>query len=288
MAIRILTDSAVDLPQSVVDELGITVMPLIVTIDNEQYEDGVTITPKAMLDGMRGGNVYKTSQLSMEVLQKTFRSIAEANDEAIYIAFSSELSGTYASSRIMHDMVQDDFPSFTCNIIDTKCASLGFGLVVRQAALWAREGLPREEIVTRTQSLARQMEHVFTVDDLQYLYRGGRVSKSSAIIGGLLNIKPVLHVEDGKLIPVDKVRGRKKSIQRLVELMEERANLDDKQQVIGIAHGDDAEAMEQLKSMITERFGMTNFLISSIGCAVGAHSGPGTLALFFPNKSYSA
>ncbi|MCE5168191.1 DegV family protein [Paenibacillus profundus] len=286
MTIHILTDSAIDMPHSIVEQLGITVMPIVVTIDSDQFEDGVTILPKQMFDGMRNGLVYKTSQVPLERFKETFEALAKAGDEAVYIAFSSELSGTYASSRMMLEMVQEEYPSFACDIIDTKCASLGFGLVVHQAALWVREGLSRAEITSRTELLAKQMEHVFTVDDLEYLYRGGRVSKSSAVIGGLLNIKPVLDVEDGKLIPIDKVRGRKKSIIRLADLLGERANLEDKEQLIGIAHGDDEEALESLKQMIQERFGLNNFITSSIGCAIGAHSGPGTLALFFRNKSY--
>ncbi|MFW5435320.1 DegV family protein [Paenibacillus apiarius] len=287
MTIHILADSAIDMPRAIAEQLGITVMPLVVTIESEQYEDGVTIMPKQMFDGMRNGRVYKTSQVPMERFRETFEAIAKAGDEAIYIAFSSELSGTYASSRMMLEMVQEDYPSFACGIIDSKCASLGYGLVVHQAALWAREGLSRADIASQAERLAKQMEHVFTVDDLEYLYRGGRVSKSSAVIGGLLNIKPVLDVEDGKLIPIDKVRGRKKSIMRLADLLGDRANLEDKEQLIGIAHGDDEEALESLKHMIQERFGMNNFMTSSIGCAIGAHSGPGTLALFFRNKSYN-
>lgn len=285
--VRILTDSAIDLPRSVVEELNITVLPIIVTLDQNQYEDGVTIQPKQMFDGMRQGQVYKTSQVPMERFQQTFTAIAESGEEAIYIAFSSELSGTYASSRMMLDMVKDDYPDAAIDIIDSKCASMGFGLVVEQAARWAAEGMSRERLVSKVRALAAGLEHVFTVDDLEYLYRGGRVSKSSAVIGGLLNIKPVLHVEDGKLIPVDKVRGRKKSIQRLADLMEQRANLNDKDQLIGIAHGDDTEAMEMLKQIINEKFGMHNIMTGSIGCAIGAHSGPGTLALFFRSRAYT-
>ncbi|WCF10388.1 DegV family protein [Paenibacillus thiaminolyticus] len=285
--VRILTDSAIDLPPSVLEELNITVLPIIVTLDQNQYEDGVTIQPKQMFDGMRQGLVYKTSQVPMERFQQTFTAIAEAGEEAIYIAFSSELSGTYASSRMMLDMVKDDYPDAAIDIIDSKCASMGFGLVVEQAARWAADGMSRERLVSKVRALAAELEHVFTVDDLEYLYRGGRVSKSSAVIGGLLNIKPVLHVEEGKLIPVEKVRGRKKSIQRLADLMEQRANLEDKDQLIGIAHGDDTEAMEMLKQIINERFGMHNIMTGSIGCAIGAHSGPGTLALFFRSRNYT-
>ena len=286
MSVRIITDSASDLPASVIKEFGITVMPLMVSLDGQEYEDEVTIHSKDMLDGMRSGKIYKTSQVPIETFQHTFQSIAEQGEEAVYIAFSSELSGTYASSIMVLDMVREDHPSLQCDIINTKCASLGTGLVVHQAALWAKEGMGREELVRKITQLAQNMEHIFTVDDLEYLYRGGRVSKTSAFIGGLLNIKPVLNVEDGKLIPLEKVRGRKKSIQRMAELFGERGNTSDKDQLIAISHGDDMEAVDSLKTMLSEQYGMKNFMVNTIGCAVGSHSGPGTLALFFYNKQY--
>lgn len=127
------------------------------------------------------------------------------------------------------------------------------------------------------------MEHIFTVDDLEYLLRGGRVSRAAAMIGGILNIKPVLDVEDGKLVPREKVRGRKKSLKRIVEIAEERG-VDLKEQIIGISHGDDIEAAEMVKAMLEEKFGCNKFIINMVGCVIGAHSGPGTLALFFLNE----
>lgn len=286
MNVRIYTDSAADLPASVIQALGITVLPLMVSMDGQEYEDGVTFTSKMMFDGMRGGKAYKTAQVPIHTFQKAFQSIAETGEEVLYIAFSSELSGTYSSSLMVRNMIKEDYPEIACDIIDTKCASIGFGLVVHQAALWAQEGMTREELVAKVTDLAANMEHVFTVDDLEYLYRGGRVSKTSAIIGGLLNIKPVLHVEDGKLIPIEKVRGRKKSISRLAELLSERGNIEDKEQLIGISHGDDLETAETLKSILVEKYGLKNFMINSIGCVIGAHAGPGTIALFFRNRNY--
>lgn len=288
MNVRIITDSAADIPSSWIEELGITVLPLMVSIDGQEYEDGVTLMSVDMLQGMRNGKVYKTSQVPIHHFQNTFQSLAEKGEEAIYIAFSSELSGTYASSVMIHELVQEESPSLACTIIDTKCASLGFGLVVRQAAIWANEGMKREELVSKITHLAANMAHVFTVDDLEYLYRGGRVSKTSAVIGGLLNIKPVLDVEGGKLIPIEKVRGRKKSIQRLAELFGERGQIEDSEQIIGISHGDDLEAVKTLQTFLQEKYGVKNFIVNNIGCAVGAHSGPGTLALFFVHKNYYA
>jgi DegV family protein with EDD domain len=285
MSVRIYTDSGADLPTSVAEALGITVLPLMVSIDGQEYEDGVTLTSKEMFDGMREGKTYKTAQVPIHKLQQTFESAAEAGEQIVYIAFSSELSGTYSSSVMVLNMIKEDNPDVAIDIINSKCASVGFGLVVHQAALWARDGMSREELVAKVTKLAENMDHVFTVDDLEYLYRGGRVSKTSAFIGGLLNIKPVLDVEEGKLIPIEKIRGRKKSISRLAELFGERGNPANKEQLIGISHGDDLETAEALKSMLIEQYGLKNFMINSIGCAIGAHAGPGTMALFFEKKN---
>jgi DegV family protein with EDD domain len=147
----------------------------------------------------------------------------------------------------------------------------------------AKEGKSYEEIIKSIKFNAQHMEHIFTVDDLEYLYRGGRVSKTAAFVGGVLNVKPILHVKDGKLIPIDKVRGRQKAMKRMIELVKERG-VDLQNQLIGINHGDDLEGANKLKGMLEVEFGCKDFLVSCIGCAVGAHSGPGTLSVFFLNK----
>lgn len=149
----------------------------------------------------------------------------------------------------------------------------------------AKEGKSKEEIMDDAQKRALHMEHIFTVDDLEYLKRGGRVSKTAAFVGTLLNIKPILHVEDGKLIPLEKMRGTKKLLGRMVELMEERGD-NFENQVIGISHGDDLERAEALAKMIKDKFGVKEVVIEYVGSAIGRHSGPGTLALFFLNKSF--
>ncbi len=283
MTVKIITDSAADLPKELVAQHGIEVLPLMVYLDNQEFRDGETMNPQEMFRGMREGKVYKTAQVPLQIFREVFQRHAENGDTCIYVAFSSALSGTYQSAVLAKNEILEDYPDVKLEVIDTKNASMGFGLVVLKAAELAAQGKSQEEIAEAIRFHALHMEHIFTVDNLEYLYRGGRVSKTAAFIGGLLNIKPVLHVEDGKLIPIEKLRGRRKVLDRMVAIMEERGISQD-QQVIGISHGDDIETAHSLRDMIRERFGCKEFVISQIGGAVGAHSGPGTIALFFLNK----
>src|SRR5690625_1782791 len=185
---------------------------------------------------------------------------------------------------MMEQEVKETYPEAILHVIDTKCASIGYGLVILRAAELAKEGAGVEKIIDIGTYHAKHMEHIFTVDDLEYLYRGGRVSKTAAFVGSLLRIKPLLHVEDGKLIPLEKIRGSKKVLSRMVELMEERGT-DFTNQTIGISHADDLQRAEQLAEMIKEKFGADDILIEMIGSVIGAHVGPGTLSLFFLNQT---
>lgn len=284
MTIKIITDSAVDLPNELLNTYDIKVIPLRVYDEQEnEFFDGITLDPIDLLRNMRDGKVYKTSLPSLEKTQELFTTYAKQDVSCIYLAFSSELSGTYQSSVLVKEEVKETYPNFSLEIIDTKCISTGLGLVVIEAAEMAQGGATKEEILNRIAFMTNHMEHIFTVDDLQYLVRGGRLSKVAGFIGGLLNIKPILNVEEGKLIPLEKIRGRKKVFQRIIDIMEVRGK-DLKNQTIGISHGDDLESVNMLTEMITEKFGCKVFVVNSIGAAIGAHAGPGTLAVFFLNE----
>ncbi|MFE5131782.1 DegV family protein, partial [Bacillus mobilis] len=248
-----------------------------------EYLDGVTLESVTLLQNMREGAVYRTSLPSLETFQEKFVSYAKEGNPCIYLAFSSELSGTYQSSVVIKEEVKETYADLDLEIIDTKCASLGQGLVVLEAAKMAKDGASKEDILKRVDFLMNHMEHIFTVADLQYLVRGGRLSKVAGFIGGLLNIKPILNVEEGKLVPLEKVRGKKKVLGRIVDIMEERGK-DLKGQTIAMTHGDDLETAEALKSLITERFGCEVFIVNTIGAAIGAHTGPGVITLFFLNE----
>ncbi|PGB55509.1 DegV family protein [Bacillus anthracis] len=284
MGVKIITDSAADLPVELLQAYDIDLIPLRVSDEAEtEYLDGVTLESVTLLQKMREGAVYRTSLPSLETFQEKFVSYAKEGNPCIYLAFSSELSGTYQSSVLIKEEVKETYANLDLEIIDTKCASLGQGLVVLEAAKMAKDGASKEDILKRVDFLMNHMEHIFTVADLQYLVRGGRLSKVAGFIGGLLNIKPILNVEEGKLVPLEKVRGKKKVLSRIVDIMEERGK-ELKGQTIGMTHGDDLETAEALKALITERFGCEVFIVNTIGAAIGAHTGPGVITLFFLNE----
>lgn len=284
---KIFTDSGCDLPKSYYEEHNIELLPLRVGLNNNDYDDVIAIDSKEIYDAIRQGARPKTSQVSPELFLKHFENLAKNEEEGIYIALSSELSGTYNTAVMIRNQVQEQYPSLKLAIIDSKCISLGFGLVVEEAVRLRSTGTSLEEIATTITALALQMEHIFTVEDLDYLAKGGRLSKTSAFLGGLLSIKPILNVEDGKLVPIEKSRGRKKAIARMLELMQERGgNFSEK--IVGISHSDDVDLANEVKASIQERFSPKAIQVTMIGSAIGSHVGPGTIAIFFTNKSYQA
>ncbi|MFP4697228.1 MAG: DegV family protein [Eubacteriales bacterium] len=283
MSIKLITDSACDLPENIIKKYNIDVAPLSVHLGEEEFLDGVSIKSKKVLEDMREGKVYKTSQPTPQAFIDILKKYAEEKESCLYVGFSSGLSGTFESGMLAKEQILEDYPDFDIDIIDTKCASIGFGIVVLKAAQMIEEGKTKEEIIKAVKFYSEHMEHIVTVDDLEYLYRGGRVSRTSAFLGGLLNIKPIIEVKEGKLIPFEKIRGRNKVMKRMVEIMKDRG-VDLKNQLIGIAHGDDIEGADKLKDIIKETFGCEDFLVSMLGSAIGAHAGPGTIAIFFLNE----
>ena len=282
MTVKILSDSACDLPEDILEEYNIDILPIVLIKDDKEYLDKVTIQPKTIYDDMRNGNIYKTAQIPPKVFQEKFTEYAKNNEDVIYIAFSSGLSGTYQTSIFVKSSVVEEYPDFNIDIVDSKAATSGFGLMVAEAGKMAKQGKSKEEILNMLEFYRNHIEHIFTVDDIEYLFMGGRVTRTQAFIGGLLNIKPVLNIEEGKLVPLEKIRGKNKVLKTMLNIMEDRAiNADLKNQTIGISHGDDLESALKLKEMISEHYGTTNFLINMIGASIGAHSGPGTLAITF-------
>ncbi|WP_456275898.1 DegV family protein [Bacillus sp. AK128] len=283
MSIKLLTDSGCDLTNEWLNNENVHLFPLVVHLDGEDYFDMETIHSSKIYDAMRNERVPKTSQVPPTRFEETFTKLAEEKAEVLYVAFSSGLSGTYQTASMMADQVKENYPDFKITVLDTKCASLGMGLVVVKAAELIKNGHSYEEVVEQTTFFAEHMEHIVTVDNLEYLARGGRVSKASAFVGGLLNIKPLLHMDSGKLIPIEKIRGRKKVLQRMIDVMIERGQ-DLTDQTIGISHGDDEVTALELKEKISEQLGCKSFMITQIGSAIGSHSGPGTIALYFSNE----
>lgn len=281
---KLFADSACDLPLSFFEENAVELFPLSVLLSDKEYEDIIEIHSTEIFNAIRQGQHPKTSQVSPDKLLNAFYDLAATGEKGVYIAFSSQLSGTYQTAVMSRDQVKEQHPELELVIIDSKCASLGYGLLVKAAVQWRDEGYSVEEIEKKIRFMAEHIEHLFTVEDLDYLAKGGRVSKASAFIGGLLNIKPLLHVEDGKLVPIEKHRGRKKVWRRMIEMMEERgSNLE--HQTIAISHGNDLVAANEFKKMIEEVIQPKSIEIHQIGSVIGSHAGPGTLALFFLSQT---
>lgn len=280
---KIYADSASDLPKSFYEQNNVTILPLRVQMKGQEFDDVVGVDMQDVYDTIRSGEMLKTSQVSPELFFKEFTALAQSGEEGLYIAFSSQLSGTYNTAVMMAEQVKEKYPDLKLVIIDSKCASMGCGLLVKEAVRLREEGVAFEQIVEKVRFNAEHMEHLFTVGDLNYLAKGGRLSKASAFIGSILSIKPVLDVEDGKLVPIEKYRGRKKVINRLMELMSERGD-SLSEQVIAISHSDDLEDAEEVKSLIIENFHPKAVEIHLIGSVIAAHTGTGTFGIYFLNK----
>lgn len=280
---RLFTDSASDLPKEFFEKENVVLFPLRVHIGNEEFEDIRTIHSTKVYEAIRNDIRPKTSQVSPAEMLTAFEKLAKDGEEGFYIAFSSELSGTYGTAMMASEQIREEYPDLNLTIVDTKAASLGHGMLVKEAVKLRSQGHPLKEIIERVRFMADHMESLFTVEDLDYMAKGGRISKGSAFVGGLLNIKPLLHVENGRLVPIEKLRGRKKVIKRIIELMEERGEQLEKQ-VITISHGEDLAFANLMKDAIEEHFHPKNVEIYLIGSVIAAHTGPGTLAVFFLNK----
>ena len=226
-----------------------------------------------------------TSQANPEQAKEAFTACLEQGQDVLYIAFSSGLSGTCGSGMIAADEIRESglYPDRRIVVIDSLSASLGEGLLVHKAVLLKEAGKSLDEVADWVEKNKLHLCHNFTVDDLFHLHRGGRVSKATAILGTMINIKPVLHVDDeGHLIAIGKVRGRKKSLSALVDRMADQIKgYEDQNDVVFISHGDCLEDAEYVKKLVQERFGIEKFIINHVGPTIGAHSGPGTVALFF-------
>ncbi len=283
---KIITDSTADLPEEYLKEHDIDCMNLCYMIGGETYggETGKELPWKEFYAMMRGGEMPTTAQINPEEAKEHFKACIEAgNKKILYLAFSSGLSGTYNSGRIAAEEIKEEYPDCEIVVIDTLCASLGEGLLVDYAVKMKEAGKSLAEVAAWVEEHKLNLVHVFTVDDLNHLHRGGRVSKAVAIIGTLVGIKPVLHVDDeGHLVSLDKVRGRKKSLIQLVDNMEKQmGSYADKNDVFFISHGDSLEDAEFVAEEVKKRFGIQECIINRVGPTIGAHSGPGTIALFF-------
>lgn len=283
MKIVIFTDSCCDLPIKMVKENNIVVIPLRVNINSQYIEDdlGQTIENKSFYNMIRNGLMPSTSQPNAFTYKEEFKKYIEEQYSIIYIGFSSALSGSVNSARIAKESIEEENKDADITIIDSKSASMGLGLIVYYTVNMLKNGATKEEIVDWVENNKLKVNHWFTVDDLNHLKRGGRISSTVAVVGTMLNIKPVLHVDnEGKLISVSKVKGRKKSIKELLEKLKKNIT-NSEEQTIFISHGDCLDEAEHLKSLILEEIKVKNIIIGNIGPVIGSHSGPETVAVFF-------
>ncbi len=285
MAFKILTDSCCNLPEYMIDEFGLEVFPLAFMVDGREHQSylkGEVTDLSKFYDMMREGKVITTSLPNLDSARKLMAAQLEEGPDVLYLGFSSGLSGTFDAIRLLMDELASEYPDRKLYAVDTLAASGGQGLLVWHACQLARAGASVEEVRDWVEENKLHMAHWFTVDDLMFLFRGGRVSRTSAWAGTILNIKPVMHVDDeGHLIPLDKVRGRRKSLDALVEHMAQTGNAPLSEQMVFITHGDCLEDAQYLEGRVRERFGVADVMVNYVDPVIGAHSGPGTMALFF-------
>ncbi|NLX61162.1 MAG: DegV family protein [Tissierellia bacterium] len=285
----IVTDSSCDLSADYIKESGIQVIPFTYNLDGVDYEDdfGQTLTYKEFYERIREGSRSTTSQITTYTFEKVFKDLSQEGKSIIYIGFSSALSATFNNALMAKNNLVEEDPYIDLTIIDSKSASVGLGAIVYYAAEMLKEGKSKDEIVEWVENNKLKVYHQFTVDSLEHLKRGGRLSATAAAVGTLLDIKPFLIVDDeGKLEVVKKIRGRKRSIKTLLETL--KANIvNPEEQTIFINHGDCLEDAEKLKEMLLKEVKVKDVMINYVGPIIGTHTGPGMLCMVFMGKDRS-
>lgn len=279
----ITTDSNCDMDPVYLAENEVGVIPHYYTVENEVYGDGRELTIRQFYDALREGKKSITMASNPDVIRARFEEYAKQDKDILHISFSSALSAAYDNIVNSANEIMAKYPGMRIIVIDTLSASLGEGIMIRKSIEMKREGRSMEETAEWVRENSPHLNIQFTVDDLNFLFRGGRLSRSSAILGTVIDIKPLLYVNrEGKLVPYDKVRGRRKVLTTMVDNMEQRlGEYRDKQIFIGVVHGDCEMDARYVANMITERFGYTDIQIRPIGPSIGVHTGPGAVALIF-------
>lgn len=280
--LRIITDSASDLPKDYIEKHHLHVIPTPVVIDNTDYFDGATIQTEEfykILDDIKRD--VKTYHINPAMFTDAFTPYAKAGDTILYLCFSTGIAGTYNAANIAKSNVLEDYPDFDLTIIDSKCASVGFGLLVSKLVTMLEKGASKEEIIEAADYFISHIRHVFTVQTLAYLIKGGRLTKFKGTIAETLDMKPVLIVdENGALSVVKTVRGRKKSLRFLIDYAKETGfHLEN--QDVAICHGEDLETLNFVKSLVEETFHPKSIMVSTVGCAIGAHTGRGIIGFCY-------
>lgn len=280
--LKIITDSAADMPASIVERFDLHVIPTPVVIDGTDYLDGKTIHTKEFYEILDDVNRdIKTYHINPDMFEQAFRPYAEQGDSVIYLCFSTGIAGTYNAANIAKQNVLEDYPDFDLTIIDSKAAAIGFGLIVYKLLLLQEAGADKEKLIRAANFFVEHIHHVFTVSTLKYLIKGGRLSKFKGTAGELLDMKPVLTVDrDGSLQVAKTVRGRKKSLKALVEYVQEHI-AGPSPSVMGICHGEDPDSLSYTKGLLLDAVHPSELVESVIGCAIGAHTGRGIVGIVF-------
>ena len=276
----ITVNSTVDLPKEWLEERKVPVIPLKYTIDNETYTDMEGLSSKEFFGKLRDGKMATTSQMNPEEARAQLEPFLKEGKDVLHLGFSSGLSGTYNSMRIAGEELKEEYPEAKIIIIDTLCACLGEGLLLYKALQQKASGKTIEETAKWVEENKLHICHNVTVDDLFHLHRGGRISKASAVLGSVVQIKPIIHMDnEGKLQVIGKERGRKKSLNKIVDMAVEQSKGWDNDMIM-ITHGDCLEDAEYVASLVREKMGIDNILINDIGTVIGSHTGPGVVAVF--------
>ncbi len=277
--IRIIADSMSDIPRDLIKKLNIKVIPLTVRFGSEEFKDGVDLTGEEFYNKLElHSEVPSTSQIPPSgFLQAIEESIEEGYESIIIINGSSEVSGTHQSASLAKAEIQND----DVFVIDSRALSFGCGMIVVRAAEMACEGESISEIIKEVENMIKSVEHIFSVDTLKYLHKNGRLSTTSMALGTLLNVKPILTIKNGKVEPLDKVRGNKRVIKTMIELAKEKGLKQGSR--VTLAHSLNIEGIESLKEELINDINLKDIIVSEIGCTIGSHTGPGTLAMFFIN-----
>lgn len=284
-SIQIITDSGADLTETMQKSRTIEILPMEIEINGSVRKPSTELDLKHMYHDMRHKSVYKTSQVPLEQFLSVFERYAKQHVSILYIGLSSKLSGTVSAADMAAREIRERYHDVQIEIIDSKCATIGYGRAVLAAYDMAMQGASLETIKQTILDLTTHTEHLFTVSKLEYLVRGGRLSAAAAAIAGTLNIKPILNVDkNGELIAIEKIRGEKKLKQRMADLVAELSG-GLSEQTIYIVHGDDEAAADEMIGLIRERTPVKDAVKMMIGPTIGAHSGPGTLGIVFTNPN---
>lgn len=276
----ITVNSTVDAPKEWLKERCAAVVPLKYTMDGETYEDGNGLSDKEFFSRLRQGHMAVTSQVNPDEAKEVLEPFLKEGKDILHLAFSSALSGTCNSMKIAAEELMEEYPERKIIVVDTLCACLGESMLLYYVEKLQKEGKTLEEAVQWAEANKLHVCHNVTVDDLHHLQRGGRVSKATAVLGTMVQIKPMIHVDnEGSLQVIGKERGRKKSLHKIVEMAMERSK-GWENEIIMITHGDCIEDAEYVAGLVREKMGIDNILINNIGTVIGSHTGPGVVAVF--------